>query len=192
VGGWRCGFANQKRKGARSQRANDAGAARSIAQTVPRCGLFHGAGDGGAKLLPREEVLVQRGARVKKGDLLRNGKCGPGSDGRVQPRRLQDSESNTDDVGSGLLTDQSGIGRAVRKGRFRSATRIYESRKVLRNRERFRGDLETAEVALAQARSQTSRRKTACRLQRLGKEQQLNRHKGRKNRRREYRSARRN
>src|SRR5258708_3704099 len=126
-----------------------------------------------------ERVLVQRGARVKKGDLLaelENADLAATAESSQGDYKI--AESNyVMTVGSGLpqQIQKAELDAQSAKAAFEAQQRIYESRKVLLQQGAIpRRDLETAEVALAQARSQNEQaQRQLADLQRLGKEQQL-------------------
>jgi len=126
-----------------------------------------------------KRFLVQRGARVKKGDLLaelENADLAATAESSQGDYKI--AESNyVMTVGSGLpqQIQKAELDAQSAKAAFEAQQRIYESRKVLLQQGAIpRRDLETAEVALAQARSQNEQaQKQLADLQRLGKEQQL-------------------
>ena len=126
-----------------------------------------------------KRFLVQRGARVKKGDLLaelENADLAATAESSQGDYKI--AESNyVMTVGSGLpqQIQKAELDAQSAKAAFEAQQRIYESRKVLLQQGAIpRRDLETAEVALAQARSQNEQaQRQLADLQRLGKEQQL-------------------
>ena len=126
-----------------------------------------------------KRFLVQRGARVKKGDLLaelENADLAATAESSQGDYKI--AESNyVMTVGSGLpqQIQKAELDAQSAKAAFEAQQRIYESRKVLLQQGAIpRRDLETAEVALAQARSQNEQaQRQLADLQRLGKEQLL-------------------
>ncbi len=126
-----------------------------------------------------KKFLVQRGTRVKKGQLLAE------LENADLAATAESSKGDYDQAqASYVLTVGSGLPQQIQKAEldaaaaktgFEAQQRIYESRKVLLQQGAIpRRDLETAEVALAQARSQNEQaQKQLADLQRLGKEQLL-------------------
>ena len=126
-----------------------------------------------------KKFFVQRGTRVKKGQELaelENADLAAAAESSQGDYKI--AESNyVMTVGAGLpqQIQKAELDAAAAKAGFEAQQRIYESRKVLLQQGAIpRRDLETAEVALAQARSQNEQaQKQLADLQRLGKDQQL-------------------
>jgi HlyD family secretion protein len=126
-----------------------------------------------------KKFTVQRGARVKKGQLLAELE---NADLVATTESLRGDYVNAEatyvmTVGSGLpqQIQKAELDAAAAKTAFEAQQRIYESRKLLLQQGAIpRRDVEAAEVALAQARSQNEQaQKQLADLQRLGKEQLL-------------------
>jgi multidrug efflux pump subunit AcrA (membrane-fusion protein) len=126
-----------------------------------------------------KKFMVQRGARVKKGQLLAElENADLSATAEASKGDYDQAEANyVMTVGAGLpqQIQKAELDAASSKAAFDAQQRIYESRKELLQQGAIpRRDLETAEVALAQARSQNEQaQRTLADLQRLGKEQQL-------------------
>jgi HlyD family secretion protein len=126
-----------------------------------------------------KKFFVQRGTRVKKGQELaelENADLAAAAESSQGDYKI--AESNyVMTVGAGLpqQIQKAELDAAAAKAGFEAQQRIYESRKVLLQQGAIpRRDLETAEVALAQARSQNEQaQRQLADLQRLGKDQQL-------------------
>jgi HlyD family secretion protein len=126
-----------------------------------------------------KRFLVQRGARVKKGQLLaelENADLSATAEASKGDYDLAEANYAMT-VGAGLpqQIQKAELDAVSAKAAFEAQERIYESRKdLLRQGAIPRRDLEAAEVALAQARSQNEQaQKQLADLQRLGKEQEL-------------------
>ena len=126
-----------------------------------------------------KKFFVQRGARVKKGQLmaeLENADLSASAESSKGD--YEQAEANYAlTVGAGLpqQIQKAELDTAAAKSAFEAQQKIYDSRKELLQQGAIpRRDVDAAEVALAQARSQyeQSQRQLAD-LQRLGKEQQL-------------------
>jgi HlyD family secretion protein len=126
-----------------------------------------------------KKFTVQRGARVKKGQLLAELE---NADLVATTESLRGDYVNAEatyvmTVGSGLpqQIQKAELDAVAAKTAFEAQQRIYESRKLLLQQGAIpRRDVEAAEVALAQARSQNEQaQKQLADLQRLGKEQLL-------------------
>jgi multidrug efflux pump subunit AcrA (membrane-fusion protein) len=126
-----------------------------------------------------KKFMVQRGARVKKGQLLAElENADLAASAESSKGDYEQAEANyVMTVGAGLpqQIQKAELDAASSKAAFDAQQKIYESRKELLQQGAIpRRDLETAEVALAQARSQNEQaQRTLADLQRLGKEQQL-------------------
>ena len=126
-----------------------------------------------------KKFWVQRGTPVKKGQLLaelENADLAATAESSKGDYTI--AESNyVMTVGSGLpqQIQKAELDAQSAKTAFEAQQRIYESRKLLLQQGAIpRRDLETAEVALSQARSQNEQaQKQLADLQRLGKDQQL-------------------
>ena len=122
---------------------------------------------------------MQRGTRVKKGQLLAELENADLSASAEASRGdYEQAEANyVLTVGAGLpqQIQKAELDAQSAKAAFEAQQRIYESRKQLLQQGAIpRRDLEAAEVALAQARSQSEQtQRQLADLQRLGKEQQL-------------------
>jgi HlyD family secretion protein len=122
---------------------------------------------------------VQRGSRVKKGDLvaeLENADLAASAE--ASKGDYDQAEGNyVLAVGVGLpqQLQKAQLDADSAKAGFEAAQKVYESRKELLQQGAIsRRDVDTAEVALAQARSQNEQaQKQLADLQRLGKEAQL-------------------
>src|SRR6267154_4937053 len=126
-----------------------------------------------------KHFLVQRGSRVKKGQLLAElenadlAAAAESSKGDFQ----QAEATYVTTVGAGLpqQLQKAELDAAAAKSAFEAQQRIYDSRKDLLQQGAIpRRDVEAAQVALAQARSQNEQaQRQLADLQRLGKEQLL-------------------
>lgn len=126
-----------------------------------------------------KRFLVQRGTHVKKGQLLAElentdlSAAAESSKGDFE----QAEAAYVTTVGAGLpqQIQKAELDAAAAKSAFEAQQRIYDSRKNLLQQGAIpRRDVEAAEVALAQARSQNEQsQKQLADLQRLGKEQLL-------------------
>ena len=126
-----------------------------------------------------KKFWVQRGTRVKKGQLLAE------LENADLAASAESSKGDYDQaqanyvltVGSGLpqQIQKAELDAAAAKTAFEAQQRIYESRKLLLQQGAIpRRDVEAAEVALAQARSQNEQaQKQLADLQRLGKQELL-------------------
>ena len=126
-----------------------------------------------------KQFLVQRGTRVKKGQLLAV------LENKDLAAAVQSSKGDFDQADAAYITTvNSGIPQqvqkaqldaAVAKSAFDAQQKVYDSRKELFQQGGLpRRDLDSAEVALAQARSQYEQaQRLLTDLQRLGKEQAL-------------------
>jgi HlyD family secretion protein len=126
-----------------------------------------------------KKFMVQRGTRVKKGQLLaelENADLAASAESS-QGDYVTAEANYVMTVGSGLpqQIQKAELDAAAARTAFEAQQRIYESRKLLLQQGAIpRRDVEAAEVALAQARSQNEQaQKQLADLQRLGKEQQL-------------------
>jgi HlyD family secretion protein len=126
-----------------------------------------------------KKFLVQRGTRVKKGQLLAElENADLSASAEASKGDYEQAEANyVITVGSGLpqQIQKAELDAASAKAAYDAQQKIYDSRKELLQQGAIpRRDLEAAEVALAQARSQSEQaQKQLADLQRLGKEQQL-------------------
>jgi multidrug efflux pump subunit AcrA (membrane-fusion protein) len=126
-----------------------------------------------------KRFLVQRGARVKKGELLAElENADLSASAEASKGDYEQAQANyVLTVGAGLpqQIQKAELDAQAGKAAFEAQQRIYESRKQLLQQGAIpRRDLEAAEVALAQARSQSEQaQRQLADLQRLGKEQQL-------------------
>jgi HlyD family secretion protein len=126
-----------------------------------------------------KHFFVQRGSRVKKGQLLAElenadlAAAAESSKGDFQ----QAEATYVTTVGAGLpqQLQKAELDAAAAKSAFEAQLRIYDSRKNLLQQGAIpKRDVDAAEVALAQARSQNEQaQKQLADLQRLGKEQLL-------------------
>jgi HlyD family secretion protein len=126
-----------------------------------------------------KQFLVQRGARVKKGQLLvvlENADLAAAAEASRGDFEQADAAYATT-VGASLpqQIQKAELDAATAKSTFDAQQKVYESRKELFQEGAIpRRDLDTAEVTLAQARSQNEQaQKLLADLQRLGKEQAL-------------------
>jgi HlyD family secretion protein len=126
-----------------------------------------------------KKFFVQRGTRVKKGqpvaelenaDLTASAQSSEGDFKQAEAAYVMT-------VGAGLpqQIQKAELDAAAAKSAFEAQQKIYDSRKVLLEQGAIpRRDLDTAEVALAQARSQNEQaQKQLADLQRLGKDELL-------------------
>jgi HlyD family secretion protein len=126
-----------------------------------------------------KKFLVQRGTRVRKGQLLAElENADLAASAESSKGDYDQAEANyVLTVGAGLpqQIQKAELDAAAAKTAFEAQQKIYESRKVLLQQGAIpRRDLDAAEVALAQARSQNEQaQKQVADLRRLGKEQQL-------------------
>ncbi len=126
-----------------------------------------------------KKFLVQRGARVKKGQLLAElENADLSASAEASKGDYEQAEANYAlTVGAGLpqQIQKAELDAASAKAAFDAQQKIYESRKELLQQGAIpRRDFEAAEVALAQARSQNEpAQRQLADLQRLGKEQLL-------------------
>jgi multidrug efflux pump subunit AcrA (membrane-fusion protein) len=126
-----------------------------------------------------KKFFVQRGARVKKGQLLAElENADLAATAESSKGDYEQAEANyVMTVGAGLpqQIQKAELDALSAKAAFEAQQKIYESRKELLQQGAIpRRDFETAEVALAQARSQYEQaQRQFADLQRLGKEQQL-------------------
>ncbi len=126
-----------------------------------------------------KRFLVQRGTRVKKGQLLAElentdlSAAAESSKGDFE----QAEATYVTTVGAGLpqQLQKAELDAAAAKSAFEAQQKIYDSRKELLQQGAIpRRDVEAAEVALAQARSQNEQaQKQLADLRRIGKEQLL-------------------
>jgi HlyD family secretion protein len=122
---------------------------------------------------------VQRGARVKKGDLLvelENGDLSAAAE--ASKGDFEQAQANyATTVGSSLpqQIQKAELDATSAKSNFEAQQKVYESRKELFQQGAIpRKDLDSAEVAFLQARSQNEQaQKQLADLQRVGKEQTL-------------------
>jgi HlyD family secretion protein len=125
------------------------------------------------------KFLVQRGSRVKKGQLLAElENADLSASAEASKGDYEQAEANyVITVGSGLpqQIQKAELDGQAAKTAFEAQLKIYESRKQLLEQGAIpRRDFEAAEVALAQARSQSEQaQKQLADLRRLGTEQQL-------------------
>jgi HlyD family secretion protein len=126
-----------------------------------------------------KQFLVQRGARVKKGQLLavlENADLAAVAESSRGDFEQADAAYATT-VGASLpqQIQKAELDAATAKSAFDAQQKVYQSRKELFEEGAIpRRDLDAAEVALAQARSQNEQaQKLLTDLQRLGKEQAL-------------------
>lgn len=125
------------------------------------------------------EFKVQRGSRVHKGDLLAV------LENRDLAAAAEASKGDLDQANASyVITVNSGLPQQIQKAEldaasaktaFEAAQKVYDSRKDLFQQGAIpRRDLDSADVALAQARSQNEQaQKQLADLQRIGKEQGL-------------------
>jgi HlyD family secretion protein len=126
-----------------------------------------------------KQFLVQRGARVKKGQLLvvlENADLAAAAEASRGDFEQADAAYATT-VGASLpqQIQKAELDAVAAKSAFDAQRKVYESRKELFQEGAIpRRDVDAAEVALAQARSQNEQaQKLLADLQRLGKEQAL-------------------
>ena len=126
-----------------------------------------------------KKFLVQRGSRVTKGQLLAElENADLSASAEASKGDYEQAEANYAlTVGAGLpqQIQKAELDAASAKAAFDAQQKIYDSRKELLQQGAIpRRDFETAEVALAQARSQNEQaQRQLADLQRLGKEQLL-------------------
>ena len=126
-----------------------------------------------------KKFLVQRGTRVRKGQVmaeLENADLAASAE--ASKGDYEQAEGNyvlTVGVGLPQQLQKAQLDAAAAKAGFEAAQKVYESRKELLQQGAIaRRDVDAAEVALAQARSQNEQaQKQLADLQRLGKEAQL-------------------
>jgi HlyD family secretion protein len=126
-----------------------------------------------------KKFYVQRGARVKKGQLLaelENGDLSAAAE--ASKGDFEQAEANyTTTVGSSLpqQIQKAELDATSAKSNFEAQQKVYESRKELFQQGAIpRRDLDSAEVAFLQARSQNEQaQKQLADLQRVGKQQAL-------------------
>jgi HlyD family secretion protein len=130
------------------------------------------------------DFKVQRGSRVKKGQILavlENKDLAAAAEASKGEFETADATYNTT-VGAGLpqQIQKAELDAVTAKSAFDAQQKVYDSRKDLFQQGAIpRRDLDSAEVALAQARSQNEQaQKQLADLQRLGKEQALKSAKG--------------
>jgi HlyD family secretion protein len=126
-----------------------------------------------------KKFLVQRGTRVKKGQLLvelENADLSAAAESSKGDFEQAEASYATT-VGAGLpqQIQKAELDAAAAKSGFDAQQKVYDSRKELFQQGALpRRDLDTAEVALIQARSQNEQtQRQLADLQRLGKEQAL-------------------
>jgi HlyD family secretion protein len=128
---------------------------------------------------PVKQFLVQRGAKVQKGQLLAILENADLSAAAAASKSDFDQAQATYEttVGAGLpqQIQKAELDAAAAKSAFEAAQKVYNSRKDLFAQGAIpRRDLDTAEVALVQARSQNDQaQKALVDFQRLGKQQAL-------------------
>jgi HlyD family secretion protein len=126
-----------------------------------------------------KKFAVQRGTRVKKGQLLAElENADLSASAEASKGDYEQAEANyVMTVGAGLpqQIQKAELDAVSAKAAFEAQQKIYDSRKDLLQQGAIpRRDFESAEVALAQARSQNEQaQRQLADLQRLGKEQQL-------------------
>jgi HlyD family secretion protein len=126
-----------------------------------------------------KKFAVQRGTRVKKGQLLAElENADLSASAEASKGDYDQAEANyVMTVGAGLpqQIQKAELDAVSAKAAFEAQQKIYDSRKDLLQQGAIpRRDFESAEVALAQARSQNEQaQRQLADLQRLGKEQQL-------------------
>jgi HlyD family secretion protein len=128
---------------------------------------------------PIKKFYVQRGARVKKGQLLaelENGDLSAAAE--ASKGDFEQAEANyATTVGSSLpqQIQKAELDAVAAKSNFEAQQKVYESRKELFQQGAIpRKDMDSAEVAFLQARSQNEQaQKQLADLQRVGKEQAL-------------------
>jgi HlyD family secretion protein len=126
-----------------------------------------------------KKFLVQRGTRVKKGQLLvelENADLSAAAEASKGDYEQAEASYATT-VGAGLpqQIQKAELDAAAAKSAFDAQQKVYDSRKELFQQGAVpRRDLDSAEVALVQARSQNEQaQRQVADLQRLGKEQAL-------------------
>lgn len=125
------------------------------------------------------EFKVQRGSRVKKGDLLaileNKDLAAAAEASKGDLDQANASYALTVDAGMPQQIQKAELDAASAKTAYAAAQKVYDSRKDLFQQGAIpRRDLDSAEVALAQARSQSEQaQKQLADLQRIGKEQGL-------------------
>jgi HlyD family secretion protein len=132
------------------------------------------------------EFMVQRGSHVRKGQLLailENKDLA--AQAEASKGDFEQADANyaiTVDAGLPQQVQKAEFDAAVARSAFEAAQKVYDSRKDLFQQGAIpRRDLDSAEVALAQARSQNEQaQKQLADLQRMGKEQLLKAAKGTK------------
>jgi HlyD family secretion protein len=132
------------------------------------------------------EFMVQRGSHVRKGQLLailENKDLA--AQAEASKGDFEQADANyaiTVDAGLPQQVQKAEFDAAVARSAFEAAQKVYDSRKDLFQQGAIpRRDLDSAEVALAQARSQHEQaQKQLADLQRMGKEQLLKAAKGTK------------
>ncbi len=126
-----------------------------------------------------KKFYVQRGSQVKEGQLLAELENGDLAGSAEQSKgEFEQAEAGFATTTGASLPEQiqkAELDAAAFKVRLRSATKVYDARKELFEQGAIpRRDLDSAEVALAQARSQNEQaQKQLSDLQRIGKEQTL-------------------
>lgn len=122
---------------------------------------------------------VQRGSRVKKGQLLAELEnadlAGTAEQSKGEYEQAQAGYVTTTGASLPEQIQKAELDAAAAKSAFEAAQKVYESRKNLLEQGAIpRRDFDAAEVALAQARSQSEQaQKQLADLNRLGKEQTL-------------------
>jgi multidrug efflux pump subunit AcrA (membrane-fusion protein) len=126
-----------------------------------------------------KKFYVQRGTRVKKGQLmaeLENADLAASAESSKGDYEIAEANYKMT-VGAGLpqQLQKAELDAAAAKSAFEAQQKIYESRKQLLEQGAIpRRDVDAAEVALAQARSQNEQaQKQLADLQRIGKEELL-------------------
>jgi multidrug efflux pump subunit AcrA (membrane-fusion protein) len=126
-----------------------------------------------------KKLFVQRGTRVKKGQLLaelENADLSASAEASKGDYEIAEATYKMT-VGAGLpqQLQKAELDAAAAKSAFEAQQKIYESRKQLLEQGAIpRRDVDAAEVALAQARSQNEQaQKQLADLQRIGKEELL-------------------
>jgi HlyD family secretion protein len=122
---------------------------------------------------------VQRGSRVKKGQLLAELEnadlAGAAEESKGEYEQAQAGYVTTTGASLPQQIQKAELDAAAAKSAFDAAQKVYESRKSLLEQGAIpRRDVDSAEVAVAQARSQNEQaQKQLADLNRLGKEQAL-------------------
>jgi HlyD family secretion protein len=122
---------------------------------------------------------VQRGSRVKKGQLLAELEnadlAGAAEQSKGEYEQAQAGYTTTTGASLPEQIQKAELDAAAGKAAFEAAQKVYDSRKSLLEQGAIpRRDVDAAEVALAQARSQNEQaQKQLADLNRLGKEQTL-------------------